>query len=230
MNKNTIKVIAFDADDTLWVNETYFREAENEFASLLSNYETENKIHQELFKKEIKNLAIYGYGIKGFVLSMIECALEISNNQVHQTIITDILNIGKRMLDKPVIILDGVISVLEALKGNYKLIVATKGDLLDQEKKLEKSGLIKYFHHIEVMSEKKECDYKKLITHLDIKAHEFLMIGNSLKSDVLPLINIGASAIHIPFHTTWQYEEVKQDLPNSSYKTISKIQEVLNFL
>ena len=230
MNKNTIKVIAFDADDTLWINETYFREAENEFAFLLSNYETENKIHQELFKKEIKNLAIYGYGIKGFVLSMIECALEISNNQVDQNIITKILNIGKTMLQKPVIILDGVIPVLEALKGNYKLIVATKGDLLDQEKKLEKSGLIKYFHHIEVMSEKKESDYKKLIKHLDINAREFLMIGNSLKSDVLPLINIGATAIHIPFHTTWKHEKVKQNLLNYNYRTISKIEDLLNFL
>lgn len=230
MIKKQIKVIAFDADDTLWVNETYFREAENAFATLLSNYETENKIHQELYKKEIENLPIYGYGIKGFVISMIECALELSNNTINQKTISKIINIGKEMLQKPVIILDGVIDVLNSLKRDYKLIVATKGDLLDQERKLEKSGLIKYFHHVEVMSEKKENDYTKLINHLDIQASEFLMIGNSLKSDVLPLLNIGASAIHIPFHTTWEHEEVTQDTTNLNYKSYTKITDILNSL
>ncbi|CAM1356991.1 MULTISPECIES: HAD family hydrolase [Tenacibaculum] len=230
MIKKQIKVIAFDADDTLWVNETYFREAENAFANLLSNYETENKIHQELYKKEIENLPIYGYGIKGFVISMIECALELSNNTINQKTISKIINIGKEMLQKPVIILDGVIDVLNSLKRDYKLIVATKGDLLDQERKLEKSGLIKYFHHVEVMSEKKENDYTKLINHLDIQASEFLMIGNSLKSDVLPLLNIGASAIHIPFHTTWEHEKVTQDTTNLNYKSYTKITDILNSL
>ena len=183
-----IKLIAFDADDTLWVNETYFRDAENEFAKLLSDYETENKIHQELFKMEIKNLAPYGYGVKGFVLSMVECALELSNYKVDQKTIEKILNIGKEMLDKPIELLDGVEEVLQKLQGKYKLIVATKGDLLDQERKLEKSGILQYFHHTEVMSEKKKSDYQKLTKRLEINPSEFLMIGNSLKSDVLPLI------------------------------------------
>lgn len=229
MNKN-IKVIAFDADDTLWVNETYFREAENEFAKLLSVYETENKIHQELYKKEIDNLKIYGYGVKGFVLSMIECALELSNNKVNQKTINRIIEIGKEMLDKPIDLLDGVEEVLKKLKGKYKLIVATKGDLLDQEIKLEKSGILKYFHHTEVMSDKKEIDYLKLIKHLDINPSELLMIGNSLKSDVLPLIKIGASAIHVPFHTTWAHEEVTDEQKIDSYKTLPKIKEILTFL
>ena len=123
MKKNKIKIIAFDADDTLWVNETYFREAENKFASMLSSYETENKIHQELYKKEITNLPLYGYGVKGFILSMIECALELSNNNLPQHIINDILNLGKDMLEKPIIILDGVVTALEALKEKYKLII-----------------------------------------------------------------------------------------------------------
>jgi putative hydrolase of the HAD superfamily len=225
------KVIAFDADDTLWVNETYFREAEKQFAKLLSNYETENKIDQELFKVEIKNLELYGYGVKGFTLSMVECALELSNYTLPQKTINDILNIGKEMLEKPIDLLDGVEEVLQALHGKYKLIVATKGDLLDQERKLDKSGLLQYFHHIEVMSEKKVPDYQKLIRHLDIPSEAFLMIGNSLKSDVLPLLEIGASAIHIPFHTTWAHEEVsKQDALNSEYKTLSSIQEVLPLL
>lgn len=225
-----IKVIAFDADDTLWVNETYFREAENEFAKLLSDYETENKIHQELYKKEIENLKIYGYGIKGFVLSMVECALELSNYRINQQKIDRILSIGKEMLVKPINLLDGVEEVLQKLQGNYKLIVATKGDLLDQERKLEKSGILNYFHHTEVMSNKEESDYLKLIKHLDINANELLMIGNSLKSDVLPLVKIGASAVHIPFHTTWAHEEVSEEQKSNDYKTVSKITEILTFL
>lgn len=226
-----IKVIAFDADDTLWVNETYFREAEHTLAKLLSAYETENKINQELFKIEIKNLHLYGYGIKGFVLSMIECALELSNNTLDSKTIQAILNLGKKLLEKPIELLDGVEEVLQVLHKKYKLIVATKGDLLDQERKLEKSGLLKYFHHVEVMSEKKVKDYQKLLSHLDIDANAFLMVGNSLKSDVLPLIEMGASAIHIPFHTTWSHEEVsKKETINKEYVTLDKITDLINVL
>ncbi|MCD8440428.1 HAD family hydrolase [Tenacibaculum finnmarkense] len=227
---NKIKVIAFDADDTLWINETFFREAEKEFAKLLSGYETENKIHQELYKKEIDNLKIYGYGVKGFVLSMVECALELSNYKVNQKIIDKILEIGKEMLAQPIDLLDGVEEVLQELQGKCKIIVATKGDLLDQERKLEKSGILKYFHHTEVMSDKKTADYLKLIKHLDIQPSELLMIGNSLKSDVLPLIEIGAAAIHVPFHTTWAHEQVKGNQKSTEYQTVSNITEVLNFL
>ncbi len=230
MYKN-IKVIAFDADDTLWVNETYFREAEHQFAKLLTAFETENKIEQELFKTEIKNLDLYGYGVKGFMLSMVECALEISNNNLNPTLLNDILNIGKEMLEKPIELLDGVEEVLKGLQGKYKLIVATKGDLLDQERKLEKSGLLQYFHHIEVMSEKKAADYKKLLSHLDIESKELLMIGNSLKSDILPLVKIGASAIHVPFHTTWAHEEVSAiEQSTTAYKTVASITEILEFV
>ena len=225
------KVIAFDADDTLWVNETYFRDAEKKFAKILSKYETVNKIEQELFKVEMKNLELYGYGIKGFMLSLIECALELSNYSISQHEIEKILILGKEMLTKPIELLDGVEEVLEKLHKKYKLIVATKGDLLDHERKLEKSGLFKYFHHIEVMSEKKEVDYRKLIKHLDINSNELLMVGNSLKSDVLPLIKIGASAIHIPFHITWSHEEVSlEETKNSNFQTLSQLKDILKFV
>ncbi len=226
-----IKVIAFDADDTLWVNETYFREAEQQFAKLLTGFETENKIDQELFKIEIKNLPLYGYGIKGFMLSMVECALELSNYKINPKLLEDILDIGKEMLEKPIEMLDDVEKVLSELSRKYKLIVATKGDLLDQERKLEKSGLLQYFHHVEVMSDKKESDYERLIKHLDINSNELLMVGNSLKSDILPLLNIGSEAIHVPFHTTWQHEKVA-DVNQSevSYKTVNTLSEILSFL
>ncbi len=226
-----IKVIGFDADDTLWVNETYFRDAEQEFAKYLSHYETPNKIDQELYKMEIKNLPLYGYGIKGFMLSMVEMAIELSNNNVSNHTISKILEIGKNMLNKPVELLDGVEDALIELSKKYRLIVATKGDLLDQERKLEKSGLLKYFHHIEVLSDKKEDNYKRLLQHLDIKPDSFLMIGNSLKSDVLPLINIGAQAIHVPFHTTWAYEQVEyKQTENKHYKTVESLKKVIEVL
>ncbi len=226
-----IKVIGFDADDTLWVNETYYREAEMEFAKLLGAYETANKIDQELFKKEMDNLGLYGYGVKSFVLSMVESALEISNHTISNDAIQDIIDIGKRMINKPVELLDDVEEVLKSLSSNYRLILATKGDLLDQERKLEKSGLTKYFHHIEVLSDKQEANYAQLLNHLDIKPSEFLMIGNSLKSDVLPLVHINAHAIHVPFHTTWAHEQVKDEDTNGKvYKSVNGLKEVLKFL
>ncbi len=226
-----IKVIAFDADDTLWINETYFREAEELFGQLMSAYETLNKAKQELFKTQIGNLHLYGYGIKGFVLAMVECATKLSNDKVPAETISKIIEIGKDMFQKPVILLDDIQKVLEELSAKYRLVVATKGDLFDQERKLEKSGLLKYFHHVEVMSDKKEKDYKKLIGHLDIQPNEFLMIGNSLKSDILPLVQLKSNAIHIPFATSWEHEHVSSnELPQSEYLTINSALELLTIL
>ncbi|MFB9053788.1 HAD family hydrolase [Formosa undariae] len=228
---SNIKVIGFDADDTLWVNETYFRDAEEAFGKLLSKFETKNQIDQELFKMELKNLPIYGYGIKGFVLSMVELALELSNNTVSNTTIKAILDIGKDMINKPVELLDGVESVLKTLSVSYRLIVITKGDLLDQERKLKQSGLLDYFHHIEVVSDKKEENYSNLLNHLNIDPATFLMVGNSLKSDILPLINIRAQAVHVPFHTTWIHEQVtEQETNGKAYKTVQQLSDLLPFL
>tara|TARA_R110002126_G_scaffold34277_2_gene106277 strand:- start:1561 stop:2259 length:699 start_codon:yes stop_codon:yes gene_type:complete len=230
INFEGINVIGFDADDTLWVNETYFRDTENKFADLLEKYETKNKIDQELFKTEIKNLDLYGYGIKGFMLSMIECALDLSNNEVSSKTIGAMLDLGKEMITQPVELLNGVEEVLKSLKDKYRLIVLTKGDLLDQERKLEKSGLSEYFHHVEVLSDKKEKNYSDLLEHLQILPSEFLMIGNSLKSDVLPLVEIGARAIHVPFHTTWEHEKVKDPIENNGYMTISTLTDILEYV
>ena len=173
---------------------------------------------------------LYGYGIKGFVLSMIECALELSNNQVAPKTVRALLDLGKEMITQPVELLEGVEEVLQSLKDKYRLIVLTKGDLLDQERKLERSGLSEYFHHVEVLSDKKEKNYSDLLEHLQIEPDEFLMIGNSLKSDVLPLVNIGARAVHIPFHTTWQHEEVTEVVDNNGYMTMSTLTDVLKYV
>lgn len=217
-----LKVIGFDADDTLWVNETYFRDTEAKFANLMSKYETPNAVDQELFKKEMQNLPVYGYGIKGFILSMIESAIELSNGQVSTKDLQAILAMGKKMILHPVEVLEGVREVLEALSLHYRLIVLTKGDLLDQERKLEKSGLSSFFHHVEVLSDKQADNYAQLLQHLQINPAHFLMVGNSLKSDVLPLLEIGAQAIHVPFHTTWQHEEVSSP-SNTNYTTLNHI-------
>ncbi|MEM8846950.1 MAG: HAD family hydrolase [Bacteroidota bacterium] len=225
-----IKVIGFDADDTLWVNETYFRETEERFAELLEGYETKNKIDQELFKMEMENLELYGYGIKGFMLSMIESALDLSNHSISQQTIFEIIDLGKKMISQPVELLDGVEEVLAELKDKYRLIVLTKGDLLDQERKLERSGLSKYFHHVEVLSDKKEHNYKNLLDHLNINVDEFLMIGNSLKSDVLPILNLGARAIHIPFHTTWAHEMVSEKEQVNNHLKLNSLRDALKYL
>ncbi len=226
-----VSVIGFDADDTLWVNETYFREVEDKFAKILEDYEVNDRAIQELFKVEIRNLKKYGYGIKGFVLSMIECALDLSNHTLPQTSISEIINLGKEMIEYPIELLPDVVDVISRLKDEYRLIVVTKGDLLDQERKLQRSEIAHYFHHVEIVHEKKEANYSKLLRQQDIDPKEFLMVGNSLKSDVLPVVGIGAQAVHIPYHTTWQHEEAEpQSHENADYLTLSTIADLPGYL
>ncbi|TDK47261.1 HAD family hydrolase [Algoriphagus formosus] len=218
-----IKVIAFDADDTLWVNEPFFQEAEEKFCSLLEDFMPAHAILKELYRTEIQNLALYGYGIKGFMLSMIETAMRISDQKVPVSLVEKILSIGQEMLQKPVELLPGVEEVLTSLNGDYRMVLATKGDLVDQERKLHKSGLEKYFHHIEIMSEKRVEDFAKLIRHLDVAPEDFLMLGNSLKSDILPVLELGAYAIHIPFHVTWIHEQVDHEISHERFHTVENI-------
>ena len=225
-----LKVIAFDADDTLFINETYFAETEEKFCALMGDYLSHQGISQQLFKVEIDNLKIYGYGIKGYILSMIEAAMSISNNTIPIEVIEKIIQYGKELTEKPIVLLEGVEETLEALHGKYKLVVATKGDLLDQRRKLHNSRLGKYFHHIEVMSDKQEIDYLDLIKRLEIQPEEFLMIGNSLKSDILPVLEIGGHAIHIPFHTTWAHEKIDHKIVHENFKNYDKISAILNLL
>lgn len=223
-------VIAFDADDTLWENETYFAEAEQEFTGMMEDLLPRHTVSRELLRTEIDNLQLYGYGIKAFMLSMVETAIRITDGKIDAKSIERIIRIGREMLDKPVVLLEGVTGVLEELKGRYRLVLATKGDLLDQERKLKKSGLEGYFHHIEIMSEKKEDDYRKLIRHLDIPADRFMMIGNSLKSDVMPVVAVGGTGIHVPFHTTWELEKVEVELKSDRFVALEKITQITELL
>ena len=225
-----LKVIAFDADDTLFVNEPYFQETEQKFCALMSDYLSEQGLSQELFKTEVDNLHLYGYGIKGYTLSMIEAALKISNNTLSVEAIERIIVFGKELLQRPIELLDGVEETLKSLHGNYKLVVATKGDLKDQRRKLHDSGLGAYFHHIEVMSDKQEKDYSDLLNRLEIKPKEFFMIGNSLKSDVLHVLGIGGYAVHVPYHTTWEHEKINHKVNHPNFRKLEKISDVLEIL
>jgi putative hydrolase of the HAD superfamily len=225
-----LKVIAFDADDTLFVNEPYFQETEQKFCALMSDYLSHQGLSQELFKTEVDNLDLYGYGIKGYTLSMIEAAMSISNNTLSVEVIGKIIELGKELLQKPIELLDGVEETLAALNGKYKLIVATKGDLKDQQRKLHDSGLGPYFHHIEVMADKQEINYQKLLKRLEINPDEFFMIGNSLKSDVLPVLSIGGHAVHIPYHTTWEHEKISHKVEHKNFRALEKIIDILPIL
>lgn len=227
---NHITTIAFDADDTLWINEPYFQEAEKEFCALLEDYLPQHSVSQELFKTEMKNLYLYGYGVKGFILCMIETVSRISEDRASIQLINRTIEIGKDLLLKPVELLEGVSETLNALKDKYRLVMATKGDLLDQERKLKNSGLQEYFHHIEIMSDKKESDYQKLLKHLDCKPEQFLMLGNSIKSDILPVLEIGGFAAHIPYHVTWTHEQHENHLEHKNFMELKSIDEVLKYL
>ncbi len=225
-----IKTIAFDADDTLWHNEPYFDEAQARFCELFQDYASSQEILGLILNHQVKNLPLYGFGIKAFTLSMVETALEITNHTISGKGIEKILTIGKDLLQKPVELLPNVETILQELKGKYKLIVATKGDLKDQHRKLHDSGIGHYFHHIEVLSDKTELDYTKMLGRLEINAQDFLMIGNSLKSDVLPILNIGGYGIHVPYHTTWEYEKIDFEIEHENFKSITSITEILPLL
>ena len=230
--KSNFKVIGLDADDTLWVNEPYYRETEEAFYDLLSDFVSHEKVSRELFKTEMQNLELYGFGTKAFMLSLVETALRVSDHKVSPAKIQEIIQLGKVQLNKPIEMLDGVQTVLEELcRLEYTLIVATKGDLLDQERKLRKSNIEAYFHHIEIMSDKKESDYLKLLKHLEIRPEDFLMVGNSMKSDIYPVLNIGGYAIHIPFHITWQHEEVADiEMDHEHFQMVENISLVPGLL
>ncbi|MFD1772235.1 HAD family hydrolase [Sphingobacterium suaedae] len=228
--KNRITTIAFDADDTLWVNEPYFQEAEQQFCKLLEDDHSQQAVAQELFRTEMKNLSLYGYGVKGFVLCMIETASRLSDRAVSVAQLNRMLEIGHELLEKPIELLDGVQDTLEQLKGRYRLIMATKGDLLDQQRKLKKSGLAPYFHHIEIMSDKQPGDYHKLIRQLACAPGNFLMLGNSMKSDILPVLELGGFAGHIPYQVTWAHEQHEETPTHTHFVELARMDHILDYL
>jgi putative hydrolase of the HAD superfamily len=201
--------LAFDADDTLWHNETHYAETQEAFRSLLRAYHDDAWIDARLHDTEMRNLRSYGYGVKAFTLSMIETALELTENRLDGAGLRQVLDLGRAMLAKPVEPLPGVAEVLHELAGAFDLMLITKGDLFDQETKLAKSGLGSHFSQVEIVSEKDEATYAALLQRHRLPPTAFTMVGNSVKSDILPVLALGARAIHIPYHTTWAHELVE---------------------
>jgi putative hydrolase of the HAD superfamily len=202
-----IDVIAFDADDTLWHNETLYHDAQSRFQELLAAY-GDHAVLDELYETEMANLPCFGYGIKSFTLSMIETAINISGGEIPAGEIQLIINMAKAMKQAPVSLLERVEAVIRTLSDTHRLMLITKGDLLDQERKVAHSGLAPYFESIEVVTEKTADVYRALLAKHRIAPERFIMVGNSLRSDVLPVVSLGARAVHIPYHITWAHETV----------------------
>lgn len=201
-------LIGFDADDTLWHNEPMFVATQTRFRHLLLPYHEGDWIDQRLQATEIKNLQHFGYGIKGFVLSMIETAIELTEGRISGAEIQQIMGWGYQMLAAPIELLDGVKETIEFLAGGCRLVLLTKGDLFDQESKLARSGLGPYFAAVEVVADKSPATYRTILARHDVSPDRFLMIGNSLRSDVLPVLEVGGAAVHVPYPTTWHHQEV----------------------
>lgn len=212
---NKIKIIAFDADDTLWVNEYHYHNAEKLYVELMSKYCTKEEAGRVLLRTEKDNLPLLGYGSKPFIISLIESAIELSGGKISNGEIKQLIEIGKNTIGQKIELMPNVVDVLKKLSTKYPLVLATKGDLKEQESKIERSGLAQYFSSVRIMSEKNKKSYRQIIESHNIAANEFLMVGNSFKSDILPVLEIGGYAIYIPADITWEHEIVEEkDHPN----------------
>jgi putative hydrolase of the HAD superfamily len=220
-------VVGFDGDDTLWHSETRFHVTQGEFRDLLKRHVPDADVDRRLAEMEMKNLSIYGYGVKSFTLSMLETAIELTEGRIPTSDLEVILGWGKRMLMEPTELLDGVEETLRLLGGRYDLLLITKGDLFDQESKLARSGLGDLFLGVEILSEKNTDSYRGVFTRRAIKPEDFVMAGNSLRSDVVPVVSLGAHAVHIPYEVTWHHEHVpEEELPKHGWRRISSIRDL----
>jgi putative hydrolase of the HAD superfamily len=201
-------LIAFDADDTLWHSESLYSEAQDKFEQLLAPYHSAGHVGQQLHQTEMRNLQYYGYGIKGFALSLIETAIELSQGRISGGEIQEVIDLAKDMLTAEVQLLDHAQETVTRLAASYPLMMITKGDLFDQEAKIARSGLRQYFRYIEIVSDKTHEGYATLLARYHLKPSRFLMVGNSLRSDILPVVALGGWAVHIPYHIAWAHENV----------------------
>jgi len=203
----TITTIGFDADDTLWQNETFFRLTQDRFTALLADHAAPDHLHDRLLAAERRNLGHYGFGVKGFTLSMIETAIDVTEGRVPATVIAEIIAAGREMLEHPIELLPHAQAAVETLAASHRVLLITKGDLLDQERKLAQSGLGDLFHGVEIVSDKTAAAYARIFTRHGDGPDRALMVGNSLKSDVIPVIEAGGFGVHIPHGLTWALEQ-----------------------
>lgn len=231
MNYELIKVVAFDADDTLWDCQTWFDEVEQQCCELLAPWATAREVSEGLFATERKNLSLTGYGTKAFTLSLIENAVRVSHEQLTGDIVMRLIELGQQLLRFPTTPLPEVEETLQQLAAqrNYRLVVFTKGELMDQEAKLQRSGLEQYFSHMETVSNKTEREYRQLCENLDVAPEQTLMVGNSFRSDIAPALAAGAWAVHIPYHVVWELEK-SEEFPHERLKKISHFSELLDIL
>lgn len=218
-------LVGFDADDTLWHSEGHFAVTEERFGDLLSPWASPDSTAGRLLEREQANLALFGYGAKGFTLSMIETAIELTGGRVSGEAIGEIVSWGKELLAHPVELLDGVIETLDALSAGHQLVLITKGDLFHQESKVAESGLADLFDAVHIVSEKTSATYREVLDRFDVAAPEFVMVGNSLASDVLPAVEAGCRGIHVPYSITWAMERVEAE-PQPSWVRAESITEV----
>jgi len=226
-----IDVIGFDADDTLWENEIHYRASKQKFIELLRHHQPAGVSGSRLDEIEVGNIPNYGYGIKSFGLSMIEAALVLSGGRIEAAVLDALIALVKEMLWAELPLTADVEATLAALAGIYPLLLITKGDLFEQERKIERSGLARFFNHIEVVSEKTEASYKRVLNKYGIPPNRFLMIGNSLKSDILPVLQLGGQAIYIPHAQTWHHEAVEESaLGDWDYGKIEQLKDLPKYL
>jgi putative hydrolase of the HAD superfamily len=218
-----LSAIAFDADDTLWHNERFFRMTHDHFTDLLADYAGRDHLEERLLEAERRNVGRYGYGIKGFTLSMIETALEVTENRVPGRVIGELVAAGREMLAHPIELLPHARETVEALKGRHRLFVITKGDLLDQERKVAQSGLGEIFDAVEIVSEKTAPVYAGIFRRLGVAPGAAMMVGNSLKSDVLPVLALGGWATHVPHDLTWALEHEAAPTTEARFRTINDL-------
>lgn len=222
-----LQMIAFDADDTLWHNENLFAHTQERFRRLLLPYHDVDQINEKLFETEMRNLNYFGYGVKGFTLSMIETAIELTEGRISGNEISEIIKFAKAMVRAPVECIDGVAETLPVLAKSYPLGLITKGDLFHQEAKLARSGLGDYFRHVEIVSEKDPGIYQAFLDKHGIEPEQFLMVGNSPRSDILPILEIGGYAVHIPYQITWTHEAGGvEEIDSPRYFQLSSIKEL----
>lgn len=223
MTSRAISMIGFDADDTLWQNEQYYRFTENSFRELLADFAEGEHVSERLLEAEKRNLAHYGFGIKGFTLSMIETAIEVTEGRVPTHVIGEILSIGRELLKHPVECLPHARDALEALRGEYFLVLITKGDLFDQERKLAQSGLGDFFDAVEIVSDKTATTYRRIFGKHGEGPERAMMVGNSLKSDVVPAIAAGAWGVFVPHELTWVLEHVEKPVEAPRFREIADL-------
>ena len=227
-------VIGFDADDTLWHNELLYMKTQNRFVALLGTYSNAEQIVAKLDETEARNIRYFGYGIKSFTLSLIETAIDLSDGQISAKEIHAIIDFARDMLTSEVQLLDAVAEAISTLASQYRLMLITKGDLLDQESKLARSGLASYFQDVEIISDKDSQSYQRILQRHGLAPQRFMMVGNSLRSDILPVLGLGGSAVYIPFEVTWAHELAETPPAEQAgfyiLKTIAELPQLLSSL